>query len=565
MKFFAFFKRIPRTKAEKQQSKKERILLLVSGVFLGLAFPPIPLPYLIFAALIPYLFVIEKRETLLGVNQATYLTAFIFGVITLYWVGGWTEMKDPFLLIGGGLLLFINPVLFLIPSTIYYYARKYLGKHVALLLLPFFWVTYEYAYMITEATFPWLTLGNALPHFLTYIQIADIVGVLGLSLLVVACNVFLYITIRDYLQGKGITKYALISALLIFIIPMIYGVYQRATYKISDETITVGVVQPDFDPYYKWSGGLNALLSTYIELSKEVVADGADIVFWPETALPVYLMSGQYGGTVGAIQSFVRENNVYLLTGMPHIRYYPNSDKRPPDARYNEFSNRYYTTHNSLLHFSPDADTVIYYGKMKLVPFGERAPFLDQIPLLGELLKWSVGLGNWNFGRDTVVFPMRADIVLNDSTRHDSLYTSGLICFESVFPILTAEFAQRGAEFFTIVTNDSWYGKTSGPYQHKEIAVLRAIENRKSVVRCANGGVSCIIDALGNISNETDMYVRTSFVGEVPIEKSDTFYSRNAALIPLLSSVVSLWVIGLSLLLWIKKKMYKETKSVQNV
>jgi len=76
---------------------------------------------------------------------------------------------------------------------------------------------------------------------------------------------------------------------------------------------------------------------------------------------------------------------------------------------------------------------------------------------------------------------------------------SGLVCFESVFPVFVTNFVRRGAELIAVVTNDSWYGKSSGPYQHKEFGVLRAVENRRSVVRCANGGVSCFINALGEI------------------------------------------------------------------
>ena len=160
-----------KTATEKKENRKELLLGLISGIMLGLSFPPIPLPYLLFVGLIPYLIVIEKRETLAEINRFTYFTIFFFNLITLYWVGSWTPDADPFLMIAGSVLMFFNPIVFLIPSTLYYFARKSLGKGTALFLLPWFWLFYEYIYSITDFKFPWLSLSNGLPYFTSYIQI----------------------------------------------------------------------------------------------------------------------------------------------------------------------------------------------------------------------------------------------------------------------------------------------------------------------------------------------------------------------------------------------------------
>jgi len=186
---------------------------------------------------------------------------------------------------------------------------------------------------------------------------------------------------------------------------------------------------------------------------------------------------------------------------------------------------------------------------MKLVPLGEKVPFADQFAFLGDLLKWGVGLSSWNVGKDTTVFTLP----LNNSDK-DTINISGLVCFESVFPVFVTNFVQRGAEFIAVVTNDSWYGKSSGPYQHKEFGILRAIENRRSVVRCANGGVSCLINALGETVAETEMFTKTALVVDVPLQTEETFYTGNPLIFPLLSSVFSFWIFGMNILFWLKKK-----------
>ncbi len=142
--------------------------------------------------------------------------------------------------------------------------------------------------------------------------------------------------------------------------------------------------------------------------------------------------------------------------------------------------------------------------------------------------------------------------IYNDN--FDTIKVGGLVCYESVDPVFVTAFVQKGAEMITVVTNDSWYGKSSGPYQHKDFAMLRAVENRRSVVRCANGGISCIINAKGEILSETELYTKTTLVGEVPLQEEKTFFTENPLIIPVLCSVFSFWIFGMNILIWLKKK-----------
>jgi apolipoprotein N-acyltransferase len=234
------------------------------------------------------------------------------------------------------------------------------------------------------------------------------------------------------------------------------------------------------------------------------------------------------------------------MTGMPDIRFYFNKDEAPENSKYAEAADYYYTTFNAILLFSPDESEVQRYGKMHLVPLGEKTPFVDQIPFLGDLLKWGVGISGWNTGQDTTVFTAEIN--------SKKVKIGGLVCYESIFPVFVTHFVDRDAQFLVVVTNDSWYGNSSGPYQHKEFAALRAVENRRAVVRSANGGISCLIDARGITIGETKMFTRDYLVVDVSLNDEKTFYTKNPFIFPVLSSVFSLWIFGMNILLWMKKK-----------
>ena len=552
--------RIPKTEEEKKKLKNERILLIISGILLGISFPPFPFPamLLLFLGFIPYLYVLERRNTLSEINRATYLMTFVLTLITVYWVGSWQSEADPFLLMGGGALLFALPGVMLIPSTLYYFSTKIFKKKIGIWLFPVFWVTAEYLLTLTDLKFPWVVIGNGLAKFTTIIQAADIIGVFGLSLAVLYINIFFYKSFVAYKErNKKYITYSAV-AILLFTSLIIYGVIKISSFKISERKVKVGIIQPEINPWKKWElGTVQELINSYFELSQIAVDQDAKIIIWPETALPVYIMSGKYQAELDSIYKFSEKNNISLLTGMPHIKFYYDSTNIPIDAKFNETANHYYATYNSILLLEPGSTKYQQYGKMNLVPLGEHVPFSDQFKFLAKVFKWGVGLGGWNVGKDTTVF--KAHIYNSDN--HNEVNIGGIVCYESIFPLFVTNFARKGADFIAVVTNDSWYGNSSGPYQHKEFAALRAVENRRAVVRCANGGVSCIIDPLGETIAETEMFTRTVLVGEVPLQQETTFYTEHPAIITTTVSAISLWIFGLNILLLIKLKFKSQPEN----
>ena len=520
---------------------KDRLLLIASGILMGLSFPPFPFPcqLLMLVGLVPYFLVLEKRDRLIDLNRASYLMGFVFSLITLYWVGSWQKESDIFLMISGGLLIFVNPIFFMIPTTLLYFSRNLFSKNAAIYVFPLFWITYEYLYMITDLSFPWLTLGSSISHFNIFIQIADIVGALGISMIIIYINIFIARAIRARsfsLKGFRINL-ALAAGVIILVIG--YGAVRLWTFKLSDKKVRVGLIQPNLDPWEKWSNvNMVNLTSTYLDLSRQAVKEGAQVIFWPETALPVYLKDGGYNYVIDSIYYFLNKNKVSLISGMPDLVYYKPGSKMPEDAKFNKAGNYYYSTFNSVLLFSPYKQDIESYGKSKLVPFGERVPFVDQLPFLRDFIKLTVGISDWNVGRDTTVF----DVPLLNK---DTIKVNSLVCYESIYPYYIIRFINKGADLISIVTNDSWYGNSSGPYQHKEIAVLRAVENRRSVIRAANGGISCIIDPLGRTITESNMFTKTQITGDVNIQENETFFSKYSLVLPLISSAFSFWIFGI--------------------
>ena len=167
-----------------------------------------------------------------------------------------------------------------------------------------------------------------------------------------------------------------------------------------------------------------------------------DLIIWPETATPVYLLqSYRYKRMV---QSLADSIEVPILTGMPSI----------------DFETR--QTWNSAGFFVPYGRTVQKYDKIHLVPFGEAIPLDDIFP---SLRKIDLGQANWNEGEEEVVFK---------SPNLPAFST--VICFESIFPDLVRRFVKKGIEFIVVITNDVWFGPDTSPEQHAMISVFRAIE-----------------------------------------------------------------------------------------
>jgi len=118
-----------------------------------------------------------------------------------------------------------------------------------------------------------------------------------------------------------------------------------------------------------------------------------------------------------------------------------------------------------------------------------------------------------------------------------------MICYESVYPNYVREFVKRGAEFLVVLTNDSWWGNTSGAYQHAAVASLRAVETRRWVVQCANGGISLVVDPAGKRQWTTNLYTKTKFIADIGPRSDSTFYVKYGDIVAQVCLVASLMLL----------------------
>lgn len=476
----------------------------------------------------PLLYALERAGSWKEAFRWSYLSFLLFSALTSWWIGSWQAKTDPFLMISCVLLILLHPLFFALPMLMYHGVRRARGTTHALLFLPFIWCGGEYLHALTDASYPWLTLGNTQTYNLPYIQFIEFTGVWGLSFLLVTQSAVLaamLLTPRRKMIQAGIAILA-----LTLIPPYIYGflVIGNAGDRIPDRAITVTAVQPNEDPWEKW----NAIdtvdhIRVNMELSERSLSGvRPDMFLWAENAIPYTMTQPGSEGRRDLFYQAVDRVGIPVMTGFPDYLRYVNPADAPPSAKRQTETDPQtgaldtfrYDHFNSVGLFVPGKGLTGAYHKMQLVPFGERIPFADDVPFLISLLSWDVGISSWGKGTEVALFdvPSRAGIVKAGS----------VICIESIYPNVVRRFTGQGAEVLTIITNDGWYLGTPGPLQHERFAVMRAIENRRAIARAANTGISCMVTPYGTIFAETPEGVATTTTGTIEVRDDLTLYVR---------------------------------------
>lgn len=456
----------------------------VSGLVLGAAFPPLPFGFLSYVALIPLLLSAERLR-----GRAAFGAGFVQGIFfygsTLYWIG-WITPPG---MAGAAIYMSLFRGLFL--WTFARAVRRYgiAGTWSA----PFLWVAFEYFNSLGDMGFPWVVLGNSQTAYLWLIQYAEVTGVYGVSFWIVLVN----LSIMMLWRNRARRRVWAVALAVLFAGPAANG-YLALKDDPDEQAVAVGLVQPDMPPVAKEYRGFDYNFGKLKPMTAEAAGQGAKLVVWPETAVG-YLKGELYRHHRERVQAMVDSLGIYLYTGAYRL------EAGDPVKVF-----------NSSFLFVPERGISGYYDKTRLVPFGERAPFPEILPFLRKIRFAGGGFvgGNWDSGETRTVFD-----------GPDARF-SALICYDSVFPGFVRSFVDLGAEFLVIITNDGWFGRTSGPYQHAEAAVFRAIENRRDVVRCANTGVSTFIDAWGRKSGTTGIFHPAVLTQGVTPRTAKTFYTK---------------------------------------
>jgi apolipoprotein N-acyltransferase len=507
--------------------KKLFTWMALGGLLLGLSYPPLPLGILAAIAFVPLFVVLDKVDGYWKSLRYAYGYFFIFNLITLYWPGGFVHGKDMFLMLAGlGVILF-HPVFFLISILPFVFLKKRFGAQAAVLTFPFIWVSFEYLHSLSEYSFPWVLLGSTQTYNLAAIQFASFTGVYGISFWLMCINVTFYVLYATVVRRQWkVRSAAVLSSLagivLLHVAPQVYGTIvlnnAERTADKSSESLTIALVQPNIDPFDKWTCPPEEQIRIQDSMTVYAAKQGVNLVIWPETAIPTYILHPLHANEFRKIRRIVDTLGVNLLSGIPDIYYYPEGNTIPKSAM-KSVGGRSYDSYNSTMLLTPGSEFIQKYHKIHLVPFAERVPYSELLSFMNAM-KWNFGLGGWGIGRDTTIFHIQ-------DKRGREYHFSNAICFESIYPGFVAEFVKKGAEFITVTTNDSWWGNTSGVYQHQQLAVLRAVENRRWVVQCSNGGISCFVDPLGYISHGSTFNTRNVVIGKIQPSDEMTFYTLH--------------------------------------
>ncbi|MBN2654622.1 MAG: apolipoprotein N-acyltransferase [Nitrospirae bacterium] len=499
-------------------------LPVLAGILLALSFPTHNFYIFALIGLVPLLVSTytnnPKQAFLKG-----FISGLVFFIITIYWIYhsiyhyGHINFALTILLV---LLLCSYLALFFGAFTaIYSYCMKKTDLP-ALFVAPVFWTALEFLRSYLMTGFPWASLGYSQYSFLHLIQIADLTGIYGVSFIIVAINGA--VTDLVIMEKRKVEKplYSLIPTFTGFgilfvalVLVFSYGFY-RLSQDRSLKEITAAVVQGNIEQDAKWVPEYQKdVLSTYQTLTRQAATHNPSIIIWPETALP---FSFDYHKQLSEdLVSFQKELGSYLLTGSIIVKH--------PDPEKNMLSPG---SSNSAILLDKDGKLSYVYDKIHLVPFGEYIPMRG---LLFFVDKLAYGIGEYIPG----------DTHLKANTPFGRFST--LICYEIAFPGLVRKFFTKGGDFIVTITNDAWFGKTKGPYQHFTMAVFRAIENRKPVIRAANTGISGLIDSNGKIVKESRLFERTYQILNVKTDSSMTFYTRFGDIFSYLSIISALFII----------------------
>ncbi len=498
---------------------------LASGLALGMAFPAHPEapaaaahhPVWAWVGLVPLLAVLPSASPSDSFRRG-WIAGASWALVALYWVaytqGGGLAVVGATGLLAGYLGLFVG--LFALAQNLL--VRRFGTR--AMLAAPILWVGQEYLVSLGELGFPWLLLGHSQVAIPRLVQYASVTGTYGVSAWVVLVNVSVLTGIAPQCSARRRSG-ALVVLAAALIAPWWHGGHVLSSAAAADRGLRIAVVQPNIGTTEGWSAdGLEQALARLAALSQQAItADSVDLLVWPESAVPCYL--AQRPQCRARVQALVDSWGVPLLAGASDY----DQDRGEP--------------YNAAFLLWPGRGDMQRYAKMHLVPFGERTPFRDRVPLLGRInwaaLTGDLGPAEFAAGTERTLFRLPAARFVV------------LICFEAVFPDLARRGVEAGADLLVNITNDSWFGASAGPYQHAQLAAMRAVENRTPMARCATTGLSLFIDAYGRVHQQLGLGAAGVRTHTLAAGSGGTAYTRygdwlaQAALALSLALVLTAW------------------------
>ncbi len=472
-----------------------------AGLLLALSFPPVNLSFLSIPAFMLLFKLAEECDSYKQTAYYTYFGFLIWNIGTTYWL----MMAS---IVAGTAAILANSVLMTIPLVLSrFFSRKYTSPFLVALLQASAWVSYEFLHHHWDLAWPWLAIGNAWSNHVSLIQYISITGHLGISLWVVFVAALSVQTLKC--RTRTLLVGTVASLLTLPLLSLIYFGWNTLPSN-HESTTKVAVIQPNHDSYLDYGGmsGAYEVLDSLFSISERTLTEETELIIWPENAIDKPILFDSY--TSQRIADSARAWNTDFIVGTGLLTLYDEE----PDLYRGIINGKPYNLFNSSLFIEADGSKS-RYDKGNLVPIVERFPFLPFFTSI-DVFEWVDWGRQAGFGKGTT-----PDMLVTDNYA-----TPGLVCYDSVYPSWTRKFVTNGADFITIITNDGWWGNSSGHLQHFAYARLRAIEFDRWIVRSANNGTSGIIRPDGTVVQKTKYWVRTGFTSTIPNLSTSTIYSR---------------------------------------
>lgn len=516
---------------------KNLFYAILSGAILAAAWPTYGFPLLIFFGFVPLLVAefqlrnYSKKWIKLKVFGVSYLSFFIWNIITTYWI----YFSTPF---GGIFAILANSLLMSLVFLLYHLVAKRTGFSAAATFLVSIWMVFEKIHLNWDFSWPWLNLGNVFSEYISWVQWYEYTGTFGGTLWIWLVNIAVFKAILQYREfnEKTILYRGIFKTLLLIGLPLGISFWIYNSYEEPKESLEVVILQPNINPYTeKYNTTDKRIGELLLNLSNEAVTETTDLVLAPETVFADGTRISELNNSEAVFygnQISRKHENVNFLSGISLFERFNDPEKvRKQSNQIGPMD--WYDDYNSAFLVEYPADSVQLYHKSKLVVGVENFPYQNILkPVLGNIM---IDLGGTVAMKTTQ--EDREVFWLNERTG-----TGPIICYESVYGEFVTGYVENGANFLSIITNDAWWADTQGHKQHMSYARLRAVENRRYVARSANTGISGIINARGEVIRKLGYGKRGTIKGNVGISSKKTFYVKHGDYLARIAQFLALFI-----------------------
>jgi apolipoprotein N-acyltransferase len=492
---------------------------------------------LVFISWIPLLcieyFVSKQKYRSSKVYLHAFITFFIYNLGTTWWI--WNASPE-----GAIFAIVLNA---LIMAFVFYFFHKIKKNHsekIGYLVLILIWISFEYIHFHWELSWPWLNFGNVFSITPSIVQWYSITGILGGTLWILLINIISFFIIRNIFiktQKWHTQKTNLLIVGGVLIIPIVISLISYYSYEEVKNPIEVISIQPNIDPYNeKFNTEMKGQLDKIFYQADSKVTSKTKFILAPETAISATFFEEDLSSLPFfnyIIQRKKKWGDAAFYTGASTLCFF--KEKHSTASRKIDGGPGFIESYNTSLLINK-YDSTFFVHKSKLVLGVEKIPFLTVLPWLEEL---AINLDGASGSLGVEIEPK----VL----QANNLIFAPSICYESIYGEFISHQVKKGAEMIFVITNDGWWGDTPGYKQHASFSRLRAIENRRSLARSANTGISCFINQRGDVSQQTSWWKEASIRGNLNKNSELTFYSTHGDFIGKLFSFILVFILGFEL------------------